>query len=148
MKKLNRHIDKFILILSLVFSGASAQLDPATALTKRAAADPGEKLFVHLSQHTLITGELLWFSVFVTDAQKHKPSVLSSVVYAELLGPGNKPVIKDKIMVQNGSGFGSFYLPASLQTGVYNFRAYTSWMKNAGPDFFFHQEITIVNTLR
>lgn len=132
----------------MAIASANAQQDPAKALERAAVANPGEKVFAHLSQHTLITGELLWFSVFVTDAQQHKASRLSSVVYAELVGPANKTVIRDKILIRDGAGFGSFYLPATLPTGNYIFRAYTSWMKNAGPEFFFHQEISVVNTLR
>ena len=33
-------------------------------------------------------------------------------------------------------------------TGNYIFRAYTSWMKNFSPDFYFEQTIHIVNTLK
>ncbi|MFZ9504232.1 MAG: hypothetical protein ACO263_06650 [Cyclobacteriaceae bacterium] len=139
---------RFLLALSLVTSVAVAQQGPAEALQKYSASRPGEKIFAHLSQSDLITGELLWFSLFVTDAQSHRPSALSKMAYVELLGRDNKVVLQDKIVIDGGSGYGSFYLPATLQTGKYLFRAYTSWMKNSSPEFYFHREIQIVNTLR
>ena len=147
MRNFNLHINLFIWLL-LVSLTAGGQLRPSVSGQIQQPVDPGEKLFAHFSETSVISGELLWFSIFVTDAQLHRPSALSKVAYAELLDASDKPLIQDKILLENGSGFGSFYIPASIQSGVYVFRAYTSWMKNSDPEFYFHKEIRIVNTLR
>ncbi|HQS05646.1 MAG TPA: hypothetical protein PLT16_08410, partial [Daejeonella sp.] len=52
-----------------------------------------------------------------------------------------------KIAIDKGSGSGSLYLPVSLSSGNYQLRAYTSWMKNFSPDFYFEKNIRLVNTL-
>ena len=147
MRKYNLHINLVVSLLLICFA-AEGQVQPVASGQLRKQVDPGEKLFTHFSETAVISGELLWFSIFVTDGQFHRPSVLSKVAYAELLDASNKPLIQDKVLLENGSGFGSFYIPASIPSGVYIFRAYTSWMKNSDPEFYFHKEIRIVNTLR
>ncbi len=140
-----------LLVLTMVAGKpirVAAQDAEVKALRDYASVDPGEKLFVHLSRTDLITGELLWFSVFQADRQHHRPLDLSKVVYVELLGSGGVPVLQSKVFIEGGSGYGSFYLPASLQTGSYLFRAYTSWMKNTDPAFWFTQPVKVLNTLR
>ena len=54
---------------------------------------------------------------------------------------------KAKILIEKGTGNGSMYLPVSLASGNYQFRAYTNWMKNFSPDYFFNKNISIVNSL-
>jgi hypothetical protein len=38
---------------------------------------------------------------------------------------------------------GDFALPGKLKPGNYNIRAYTTWMRNAGPDYFYNQRVNI-----
>ena len=75
-----------------------------------------------------------------------KPLPLSNVAYVEVLDQTNKPVLQGKIALDDGTGQGSFLLPVSLASGNYMVRAYTSWMKNFSPEFFFEAPVTIVNT--
>lgn len=107
-----------------------------------------EKVYVHINRTALLVGEKLWFSVFVTNGTTHKPLTLSKVAYVEILDRENKSVLDAKIALNNGTGSGSFFIPASLDSDHYTLRAYTRWMKNFEPRFFFHQPITIINTVR
>jgi len=146
-----KSICRFILAAVLTFwnlQGTRAQDAQVTALNEYAKEDPGEKLFVHLSRTDLITGELLWFSIFQVDRQSHRPLNLSKVVYTELLDQSGKAVLQNRLFIDGGRGYGSFYLPANLQTGTYLFRAYTAWMKNMDPAYWFSQPVKILNTLR
>jgi hypothetical protein len=104
-----------------------------------------EKVFVHLNQNFYMVGETVWFAIYVVDGTLHKPSALSKVAYVEILDNTNKAVIQTKVNIKDGAGNGSFFLPATLQSGNYVFRCYTSWMKNFDAEFFFHQQITIAN---
>src|SRR5690606_23332898 len=70
---------------------------------------------------------------------------ISKVAYVELLGTADEPVLQAKILLEEGRGHGSPFLPASLATRNYRFRAYTHWMKNFPPRSFYHQVISIVN---
>ena len=107
-----------------------------------------EKLFVHTDKTFYLAGETVWFKVYALDASFHKPLAISSVAYIEILNKDLKPVVQSKVAMSNGNGNGSFILPGSLSSGNYIFRAYSSWMKNFSPDFYYEQTLHIVNTLK
>jgi uncharacterized protein YfaS (alpha-2-macroglobulin family) len=107
-----------------------------------------EKLFIHTDKSFYLAGETIWFKVYDVDASFHKPLTTSTIAYTEILNKDLKPVLQTKVQLSNGSGNGSVTIPGFLPTGNYIFRAYTSWMKNFSPDFYFEQTIHIVNTLK
>ena len=90
----------------------------------------------------------MWFKLYYVDGNQHSPIDLSKVAYVEVLDKDLKPVLQSKIALSDGSGNGSLYLPASLNSGVYRFRAYTQWMKNFSADYFFEKPLTIVNSTK
>jgi hypothetical protein len=105
-----------------------------------------EKIYLHVSQSSFLTGETIWFSAYTVDASLHKPSDLSKVAYVELLDRANGHVAQAKIELKDGRGNGSLYLSPSISTGNYTIRAYTQWMRNTSPEFYFHKTLTIANT--
>ncbi|WP_460614964.1 MG2 domain-containing protein [Hymenobacter seoulensis] len=107
-----------------------------------------EKVFLHLDRPLYLSGETMWFKVYATDGTYAKPLPLSTVVYVEVLDKNQQAVLQGKIPLKNATGQGSFQLPSSLNSGSYTVRAYTSWMKNFSPEFYFHSPVTIVNTFR
>lgn len=107
-----------------------------------------EKLYVHTDKQFYLAGEILWFKLYYADGTSNKPFNLSKVAYVELLDKEHKPVMQGKIALENGKGSGSFYIPSSIAAGNYVLRAYTNWMKNFGPDYFFQQTVIIVNSLK
>jgi hypothetical protein len=48
------------------------------------------------------------------------------------------------VQLDKGVGNGSLYLPVSLNSGVYEFRAYTNWMKNFDAEFFFEKQLLLL----
>jgi hypothetical protein len=107
-----------------------------------------EKIFVHTDKGAYLTGEILWFKLYVVDGSYNKPLNLSKVAYVEVLDDNKNPVMQAKIELHNGRGSGSLYIPVALNNGNYHFRAYTNWMKNFSPDYYFEKKITIVNPQR
>ncbi|MES2332787.1 MAG: hypothetical protein V4539_24475 [Bacteroidota bacterium] len=107
-----------------------------------------EKLFVHTDKKFYMAGEIVWFKIYATDAVFNQPFNLSKISYVEILTRENKPVLQAKVALNEGAGNGSFQLPYSVNTGNYILRAYTNWMKNAGAEYYFDKEITIVNALK
>jgi hypothetical protein len=93
-----------------------------------------------------MAGETMWFKIYVVDGSTHRPLDMSKVAYLEVLDKAQKPVLQAKTPLKEGSGSGSLYLPVSLQSGNFSIRAYTSWMKNFSPDFYFEKPITLVNS--
>ncbi len=107
-----------------------------------------EKVFVHNDKGAYLTGEIIWFKVYVVDGAFNKPLNLSKIAYVEVLDETQNPVMQAKIALHNGSGSGSLYIPVSANSANYRLRAYTNWMKNFSPDYYFEKKITIVNPYR
>lgn len=141
-----------IVILLIFHQVALAQQVPIDTLKKRFERyrinNPSEKLYVHTDQDLYLTGETLWFKIYYVDGAVHQPGDISKVGYVEILDGANRPVIQTKIALKNGQGNGMLFLPATINTGNYRLRAYTQWMKNFEPEFYFHKNIGIVNTFR
>ncbi len=107
-----------------------------------------EKLFVHTDKSFYLTGEILWIKVYDVDGATNKPLKISKTAYVDILDKANNPVMQAKIALNNASGNGSIYIPVNLDNGNYKLRAYTSWMKNYSPDYYFEKQISIVNPLK
>ncbi|MCJ8164849.1 hypothetical protein MKJ04_08335 [Pontibacter sp. E15-1] len=105
-----------------------------------------EKLYLHLDRPFYACGETMWFKAYTLDGTLHQPLDLSKVAYVEVLDDTRKPVLQAKIALKDGAGNGSFVLPTTLASGNYTVRAYTSWMKNFDPEFYFQEPVTIVNS--
>ncbi|RZK76989.1 MAG: hypothetical protein EOO85_09950, partial [Pedobacter sp.] len=108
---------------------------------------PQEKIFVQTDKSFYLTGELMWFKVFIVDASGNGPTILSKVAYVDVLDKNNNSLLQAKIAISNGSGSGSFYIPVTALNGNYTLRGYTNLMKNYGPESFFENNITIVNPM-
>jgi len=104
-----------------------------------------EKVFVHTDKASYMTGEIMWFKLYVVDGTYHRKINLSKVAYLDVLDNNQVPVMQTKVALHYGSGSGSVYIPVTLSNGNYKLRAYTNWMKNFSPDYYFEKELTIVN---
>ncbi len=107
-----------------------------------------EKIFLHLDRPAYAAGETIWFKVYNVEGMRHQPLDLGKVAYVEVLDNAHKPVLQGKIALREGAGSGSFVLPVTLEAGHYTVRAYTNWMKNFSPAFYFQQPVTIINTFQ
>lgn len=105
-----------------------------------------EQIFLSTDKPAYLCGEIMWLGIKVMDATSHQLIDMSKVAYVEILNQQNTPVLQSKIKIENGNGNGSLSLPFSLATGQYTIRAYTNWMKNFSPEFFFSKTVSIVNT--
>ena len=140
-----------LLGLGLPAAGQTAPLDSLGGITRKLRAyeqrGPHEKLFLHLDRPVYLSGETMWFKVYAVEGTHSRPlAALSSVAYVEVLDAANQPVLQGKVALKHATGQGSFVLPAALAAGSYTVRAYTSWMKNFGPDAYFHSTVTVINT--
>jgi len=151
MKALNyRLLFSLPIILLLTTGMAFAQVGNAipAKFDSYRKAHLEEKIYVHTDRSSYLIGETLWFKIYITDASLHKPLGLSKVAYIEILDETNDAILQTKVNVKDGHGSGSVFLPATINSGNYTLSAYTNWMKNEGPEFYFHKTITIVNTFK
>jgi hypothetical protein len=104
-----------------------------------------EKLYAHTDRNSYLTKEIIWFRIYYVDAAYNKPASVSKIAYVEILDRNNRPVLQQKVSLKPGESNGSIAIPSNTPSGTYKFRAYTNWMKNFGPDYFFEKPIRIIN---
>ena len=105
-----------------------------------------EKLYLHLNQPYYGAGDTMWFKAYLTDAVSHRPDTLSNFIYVDLADRRGKIIAARKIK-RDSLGFANCLpLPDTLPAGEYTLRAYTGWMLNFEPAFFFRRNINVGNT--
>ena len=101
-----------------------------------------EKAYLHLDKATYAAGETIWLKAYVADAMLHHPDSLSKVLYVELL-TAKRVVSRRTLQLVAGRGHGTLALPDTLRPGTYLLRAYTNWMRNASPTFFYQRQVQV-----
>ncbi|WP_199136121.1 carboxypeptidase-like regulatory domain-containing protein [Pedobacter sp. ASV12] len=145
-----------LLILSIALlalfglSAFTTDDDPFAALLKKleeyTKKYPQEKIYLHLDKPYYAIGDNIWFKAYVVDTKTSEPSTISNILYVELINERDSIKKQLKLPMQSGITWGDFKLTDSLSEGNYRIRAYTQWMRNAGPDFFFDKTIKIGNS--
>lgn len=149
---MKKNILSFVLSTCLMFneSKTNAQTSSITSLQDKLVHYTSnhleEKLYLHTDKSVYFNNEVCWFKIYNIDAFFNTPLQISSVAYFELLNAANEPVMQEKIELKSGSGNGSILFPNNLPSGQYTIRAYTNWMKNFNPNYFFTKKIRFVNT--
>ena len=116
-------------------------------LNKWLSANPQEKVYLHLDKPYYAIGDDIWFKAYVTVGSSHQLSAISGVLIVELINGQDSVKEIIKLPVINGLTWGDLQLPDTLKEGNYRLRAYTNWMRNDGPDYFFDEAITISNAI-
>jgi hypothetical protein len=137
--------------ITLLFGGLNcyAQIDTSflkravTSLEKYADANPVEKVHLHLNKTNYVLGDTIWFKAYTVAGQNHGLSAISNILHVELLTDKDSVINKIAIPLSSGVGWGDFTIPVLLKTGNYQVRAYTNWMRNFAPDYFFDQPIRV-----
>lgn len=106
---------------------------------------PVEKVYLHLDKPYYAAGDDIWFKAYVTAGADHKLTTISGVVNIDLLDVNGSTKQSVKLPLINGVAAGDFALPDTLQSGNYHIRAYTNYMRNAGTEYFFDKQISVIN---
>lgn len=136
----NKFIRFTMLVLWLPISIWSQQ-DDISSYTSFA-----EKIYLQLDSDVYTTDNTIWYKAIVTDALQNTPTIISGVLYVELISPDEKILEKKLIKLENGIGEGFFDLNSTYFEGTYLIRAYTEWNKNFDSDFFFKKYIRVFNS--
>lgn len=106
---------------------------------------PQEKLYLQLDKFAYTTGESIWFKAYATIGINNLFSNMSGIAYVDLIDVSERKVDSLIIPLMLGIGLGDFVLPDTLTEGSYRLRAYTSWMRNAGKEYFYDRTIQVSN---
>src|SRR5690606_35956643 len=90
-------------------------------------------------------GESIWMKIYATLGVENLLSNYSRIVYVDLIDPLSKIQATARIWLQNGLGTAEFQLADTLIEGTYRLRAYTNWMRNESPMYFYDELVYISN---
>ena len=139
---------KYTLCLLLIFSQYLSQSQTVpekivAALDSFSFIQPQEKIYIQTDRNTYLAGEPIWFKAHAT--LNEKPTVLSKILYIELVGEDGKLADKKMLKLINGNTHGGIDTKPSYPSGNYLLRGYTLWMLNF-PEFIFEKKISIINS--
>ena len=147
--KLFRHFFILLVFVAVFFIRAAAQNDNSVlnrimAKTAKNYNDyPIEKVYLHFDKPYYAVGDTMWFKAYLT-IDRHQPSILSKIIYVDVLGPRDSLIQSIKLQVKNATAW-SFIPISSLsgRKGNYRVVAYTNWMNNSDLGYFFNKTITV-----
>jgi hypothetical protein len=116
------------------------------SLEKYTSTFSQEKLYLHFDKEYYSPGDTIWFKAYQVNASTHQPDSLSRIVYVDLISPKNALVSQLKLKSGSGFSYGDFSLSDTLPPGNYRVRAYTHWMRNSDPAFFFSKTIPLYSS--
>lgn len=111
------------------------------ALIKYNQQYPQEKVYLHFDKDYYAAGETMWFSAFITLGEM--PALGARNLYAELRDGNGTVMQKALLLAYEGGAAGEFTLPETMKPGLYQIRAYTSWMLNFDSTFLFYKNIQV-----
>lgn len=139
----------FLLTAAWLFLGMADEDTRLTrireALWNYSTQTPQQKVYLHLDKSYYYTGDILWFKAYLVDGVFHRPDSFSTNLYIELISPDGTQADIMRIRLTHGFGVGDFSLSDTLPEGLYQVRAYTNWMLNFHPDYFFSGNIQVLN---
>jgi len=102
-----------------------------------ATTHPQEKVYLHTDRPHYAIGDTIWFKAYVTIGGQHHLSAKSGSLYVELVNEKDSVTQLLKLPLNAGMTKGCFALTDEMGEGNYRLRAYTQWMRNAGPEYFY-----------
>jgi len=109
---------------------------------------PQEKVHLHFDKPYYSIGDDIWFKAYVVNAEHNELSVLSKVLYVELVDEQDSVRSTTVVPLENGLSDGGINLSDTVfSAGNYQLRAYTRWMQNFDNDLVFQKQIAIGDAL-
>ena len=145
-----RNVLFFSFGIGVCFSVYGAPPSLPECLSTQLSLFPQEKIYLHTDKDSYIAGDTLWFRAYVVDAATHEPLTASRYVYAELQSSEKPPSgeerpapVRIRILERDGIYAGYFPLPLTSKSGDYTLTAYTAYMRNLSPAYFFRKNIRV-----
>ncbi len=67
------------------------------------------------------------------------------MAYVKRVVENGSVIFKHKLWLEDGYGYGDFFIPVSVPSGNYKLIGYTRWMLKWGEEVFFQEDISILN---
>ncbi len=106
---------------------------------------PKEEIKTSVNTNLLMVGESLYFKTYSFLQKSQEISAISKIAYIQLIADNKTIVSQLKIKLEDGMGHGDFFIPTSLETGVYKLISYSNWSLNNGKNPYSETDIFIIN---
>ncbi|MEJ7692458.1 TonB-dependent receptor plug domain-containing protein [Daejeonella sp.] len=137
-----------ILVVTLGFIQEDEPLKKILSQIEKYREDyPQEKVHLHMDKPYYAIGDNIWFKAYVVNAEMNGLSALSKILYVDLINDKDSVKQSLKLPLTVGLAWGDFTLSDSLKEGNYRIRAYTTWMRNFGEEYFFDKTFTVGNSI-
>ncbi|NVK84475.1 MAG: hypothetical protein HWE21_09140 [Cytophagia bacterium] len=104
---------------------------------------PSQKIYVAFNQEKYAPGDTVFFKAYLLSADLGLWSG-SQMMEINLLDKDGEVRQKATIKTQDGMGSNQLILPEDLEAGLYNFTAFTNWMRNFDASVMFEQNLMVV----
>ncbi|MBD1393146.1 hypothetical protein [Mucilaginibacter glaciei] len=147
---LQKNLKKLVLFASLLFAlpalGNAQQPNPAAhkntdSILAVLPALPKESVYLQFDKNSYNIGDTVWFKGIITAGDDHQTSDLSNILYVELIDAQDSVIKRLTLYASRGLSNGDFPVLNDYVPAEYRIRAYTKYMLNYGPDFFFNKVI-------
>jgi len=132
------------MILLLIPAQAFSQNTAREELTPH-LAELREEIKIYTDRMLYISGEPVWFNAEYTINKKKTRSLISKVMYIELVNEKGNAIVQKKFAIDNHSAEGMFEIPDGAPTGNYVLRAYTQYQRNFSPYHFTYAHLLVFN---
>jgi hypothetical protein len=102
-----------------------------------------ENVYVETDRPDYLAGDTIWFSAFVLDNLHMDSTLISKILYVDLINADNKPEKHLKLIIRDGRTRGDFTLNKDLKNGIFRIRAYTQFMRNLQSEYLFEKDIPV-----
>jgi hypothetical protein len=105
---------------------------------------PAEKLYLQLNKPDYAIGDTIWYKTYIFNAPTLALSAKSGILYVTLSNDSSSFIKQYRLPVKLGLTWGNISL-AGFPAGNYTLHAYTTWMRNFGPDCFFTKKFKMAS---
>lgn len=104
-----------------------------------------EKVYLHTDKPFYNSEETIWYKSYLVNAITHTTSKKSRVLYVDLINPKDSIVFDAKLYVspENIGVAGDIKVSKKWETGNYQLRAYTNYMRNEDDAYIFRKPLYI-----
>jgi len=135
----------FLFIIIVCFSFISrGQVAPSDTSLKKGDF-PEEKTSLTANSTLLLAGESLLYKAYNHFTFNNAKSDLSKMMYVSLRTKEDSIVFNHKLKLKESTANGTFFIPATLNSGVYKLIAYTNSSLNNEENRFSEKQIYIIN---
>jgi hypothetical protein len=135
---------KFISILSCAFFFCRL---PAQSISANDTDEPekifSERIFIHTNKSTFVAGDTVWFKAYLFNG--NYPGSASTDFYIDLINESGNFIDSKKLPVFDGTVYGNFSLPDTMEHGFYFLRAYTRLLISQGKKSGILKSFSVLN---